>query len=129
MNTAQLSQRLVKLRKDQGLSMAEVARCMDILRQRLNNWEKGRFRPNLDQFMEWADALGFELVCFPAEGNGAHFDLLAQGGHPAEAEALERFARFLVEGDLRSRALVIGMVDSCLQDLDIDAKLVDDKAG
>jgi transcriptional regulator with XRE-family HTH domain len=119
----------VQLRKEQSLSMAEVARRMDVLRQRLNNWEKGRFRPNLDQFIEWAKALGFELVCFPAEAHGVHFDLLAHGTRPEEALALERYARFLVEADLRSRALVIGMVDSCLQELDADDSMSDDNVG
>lgn len=49
-------------RAARGLSKAKLARRAGVLRQELERWEAGRVRPNVDTFVAWANALGFDVL-------------------------------------------------------------------
>jgi len=53
-------ERLVMVRKAMNMSMAELARQLDIPKQRVNDYEKGHRVPPIKTLIEWSDALDMD---------------------------------------------------------------------
>ena len=57
----ELRDSLIKVRKEHGWSMPQVARRVGVSRQVINNWEKGHSRADYEQLAMWAEAVGRRL--------------------------------------------------------------------
>jgi len=52
---------LIQARKDQGLTLREIGERLEVARENIGGWERGRVVPALDKTILWARALGYEL--------------------------------------------------------------------
>ena len=57
-----LSDKIVRLRKSNGMSQEELADKLGVSRQAISRWEMGRSRPDVETLQRLADALGVELT-------------------------------------------------------------------
>ena len=65
MEAEELCNVLINARENLGLTMAAVTRAITANRNKvgaLNKWENGDGWPRLDLFVEWAEALGYEVI-------------------------------------------------------------------
>ncbi len=56
-----IGERLVELRKKQGLKQADIARILNVSQQVISNIERGETKPDLDQLKALADAYKMSL--------------------------------------------------------------------
>lgn len=80
-----LGQRIAKLRREAGLSQAELACCLDISTSAVGMYEQGRREPSVDILVRMAGSLGVSV------------DYLLTGSpvwnlHPMEQQLLRRIA-------------------------------------
>lgn len=65
-----IGERITALRKERGISQAELAKRMDISRQAVSKWENGSSVPDTERLIQLAEILGTEV------------EYLATGVHP-----------------------------------------------
>ena len=53
--------RMRVIRQRRGLSQTQLAKMVDMARQQINNYEKGRFEPGIETALKIADALHVSL--------------------------------------------------------------------
>lgn len=58
---------LTNLRRESGISQAELGRRMEISEQSIRNWENKYTIPNLNRLVQWAEILGYEFDLHPIE--------------------------------------------------------------
>ena len=56
---------LYQLRKEQGLSMEELAKSAGYGTKTVNAWEHGYSAPGIIELMTWCEALGYQLCAVP----------------------------------------------------------------
>ena len=56
-----LPKELKAIRKQWGMSVADLSEILDIGERTLAYWESGTIDVSLDQMTRWADALGYDL--------------------------------------------------------------------
>lgn len=60
-NADELCAYLVRMRKEKGLSQAEIAEAMSMDRTAFSKMESNKNRISLDRFISWASVLNFQL--------------------------------------------------------------------
>lgn len=65
-----IGERITALRKERGISQAELAKRMDISRQAVSKWEQGTSTPDTERLIQLAEILNTEV------------EYLATGVHP-----------------------------------------------
>ena len=59
--TQEMGQRIRQFRKEAGFSQKDISEAMNVTRNTVLNWEKGKYRPDPDLFPELCDFLGISL--------------------------------------------------------------------
>lgn len=73
MTGAEIAATLARLRKEHGLSQADLGELAGFTtRGTVSRWERGHYPHALDQAAEWAQACGHELVIVPREKAAGH---------------------------------------------------------
>ncbi len=57
-----LGERIMKLRKDKGISQVQLAEMLSISRQAVSKWENDQSAPDTMKLIQLADALGTEVA-------------------------------------------------------------------
>ena len=68
--TIQTANRLIALRKQQGMSQEQLAEAMDVSRQAISKWERGESSPDTDNLIALAEIYGISLDELVGLGNG-----------------------------------------------------------
>jgi transcriptional regulator with XRE-family HTH domain len=61
------SEMLRWLRKEEGISQAELAEYMGVTKSAVSAWECDKYAPSVDQLLSAFDAYGYELQIVPKE--------------------------------------------------------------
>ena len=68
--TIQTANRLIALRKQQGMSQEQLAEALDVSRQAISKWERGESSPDTDNLIALAEIYGVSLDELVGLGNG-----------------------------------------------------------
>lgn len=66
-----LMAQLMETRKQIGLSQGDVGRIAGYAQESINQWENGVHEPRLSSFVNFANALGYEVVLVEKESKAA----------------------------------------------------------
>ena len=77
MESMELREKLIRLRKERGLTQLELAEALDLSRQAVSRWETGLSMPGTDALIKLSRFYGLPLDYFAGGG----------GGEPAESAA------------------------------------------
>ena len=54
-----------ELRKEKGISQAEMAKLIGVNQDKISNYESGKISPRVDVYMKYLDALGYTIQITP----------------------------------------------------------------
>ena len=98
MESMELREKLIRLRKERGLTQLELAEALDLSRQAVSRWETGLSMPGTDALIKLSRFYGLPLDYFAGGGEGEP----AESAAPDGAEEPPRAAR-----GMPSRAVLI----------------------